>query len=155
MRSMDEIVKAIKEPDADDIFGFKASVLVCFVPFDVAKTNDFSKDDVTEQQWNEAYVPLTKENVVREMASYMTFAWGKALDHRGLSAERSVQKMGAWLWLLEDEKLIENVSYPNYGAPILRTICQKYGMPIPEETAAHRMADGLPCSESCDEGCGR
>jgi hypothetical protein len=82
----------------------------------------------------------------------MAFAWGKARDHRGISASRSVEKMRTWVWLLDDPEITAN--YQNYGAPILRAICERYGFPIPDGDDMRRMSEGEPCRDGCDEGCG-
>lgn len=75
--------------------------------------------------------PLTQEAIIEEMRSYMEFALGKAYNERGISASRSVWKYVQWLWVLEDEELLDYAedddNYPMYGLPILQKICTKYG----------------------------
>ena len=97
--------------------------------------------------------------IIADMASYMGFAWSKAEDHRGLSSARSISKMQAWLWLLGDDELYAYASgegnYPQYGAPILARISAKYGFAVPQSEGLRRMIKGLPCVESCKDGCGR
>ncbi len=66
----------------------------------------------------------------------------------------------AWLWLMEDGDTLafaeEDNNYPNYGAPILAKICEKYGFEKPESVAAQRMAQGLECDpDGCPCGCGQ
>jgi hypothetical protein len=58
----------------------------------------------------------------------MPFAWEKANDCRGLSANRSIEHMTAWLWMLGDD-LADKMDglYEYYGKPCLRAICEKYG----------------------------
>jgi len=67
----------------------------------------------------------------------VAFGWGKVRNHRGLSADRTILKMKAWLWLLGDDELeafaADYANYPQYGAPILKAICEKYDFPIPED----------------------
>ena len=72
---------------------------------------------------------LTRENVIKYMQDYMSFAWEKANDKRGISANRSIDHFKGWLWLLEDEESIEylKVNYAPYGKPGLAYICIKYG----------------------------
>jgi hypothetical protein len=65
--------------------------------------------------------------------------------------------MSAWLWLLGEEELHQfaedSKNYPQYGAPILKKICEKYGFPVPEGEAIANMSQGLSCSQYCEEGC--
>src|SRR5262249_50912769 len=50
--------------------------------------------------------PLTEDFVRKEMLSYLAFAFGKAADHRGISAARSVQKLTEYAWLLGVDELV-------------------------------------------------
>ena len=65
--------------------------------------------------------------------------------------------MRAWLWLLEDEKLLgfaqASENYPQYGAPILRKICEEYDLPQPKGNWWQRMSEGEPCEPGCVMGC--
>jgi len=138
----------------DDFLGFERSTLMEFLPFSAAKP--FLKaPEVTEEQW-ETRSPA-REVVLEEMRKYMIFALGKAADHRGLSAGRSVSRFAAWTWMLGDEEhdAINWSDYGQYGATILKAVCERYGFPIPEERTFLNMAKGLPCTPGCDEGCGR
>jgi hypothetical protein len=82
---------------------------------------------------------LSDTIVIEQMTEYMEFAVEKACDHRGLSARRSISKMRGWLWLLNDNEMLEFIkndnNYENYGAPILKKIIDKYGMKIEEATS--------------------
>lgn len=40
-----------------------------------------------------------------------------------------------------------------HGAGNLRYVCERYSLPIPDDPALQRMADGLPCDAECEEGC--
>ena len=33
--------------------------------------------------------------------------------------------------------------------------CEHFGWPIPTEQSTQNMMAGLPCSDGCEEGCGR
>lgn len=138
----------------DDLFGFTLDILAEYLAAPelqrfVKSGTDLSKHEPTPQTW---------DGIVGAMREYMEFAWDKARNHRGLSAGRSVLKMQAWLWLLGDSENLEfadkESNYPQYGAPVLRRICEAYGFPIPDYPELHRMAEGKPCRESCHEGCG-
>jgi len=157
MRTNQEIINRIKAIQPDDLFGFQIDDLLRFLPFEDAKQflSDEGVKEFANGKWNQE--PLTREGVIKIMKEYMDFALGKASDHRGLSAGRSVEHYKAWVWLLGDEDYgaINWENYPNYGAPILRQICEKYGIPFPESSTLDRMSKGLSCYEGCDEGCGR
>jgi hypothetical protein len=155
MRTRDQIAEYYKGRKRWDTLGFEAEVLLPYL--DTEHLRPFCKEgaDLSKHRAQ----PLTEPRVIREMKSYMEFAWGKVIDHRGISAGRSVQKMRAWLWLLGDDELVsfcdDERNYPQYGAPILRRICQKYKLPIPKGEMVDRMARGLACQAGCDMGCGR
>jgi len=83
-----------------------------------------------EKGFENTAIPLTKENIIKEMEDYFSFAWKKATDERGLSASRSIWKYKQWLWALEDFELLsfvlEDDNYNPYGKPILQKIKAKY-----------------------------
>ena len=126
-RTQEEIVAEIKRLQAspgEDFFGFRASDLVEYLEFENAKP--FLKDGVTEQDWIDAVGHLTPEMAIED---YMPFAWDKANNCRGLSANRSLMHMQAWLWLMnteESNKLVETMfdNYRFYGKEKLVEICK-------------------------------
>jgi hypothetical protein len=93
------------------------------------------------------------------MRDYMyRIGWEKVADHRGISTSRTIEKMTEWAWLLGDEVLIQKIQnspYAQYGAPKLKAICEHMGWPIPDSEEIQRMSEGLPCSDTCELGCGR
>lgn len=102
--------------------------------------------------------PSDAAHVLAAMIHYMDFGWSKVRDHRGISAGRTVSKMGAWIWLLgHDPRDVYNESeeWGQYGAGCLSRICARFGLPVPEGEDIERMARGEPCVDGCDEGCGR
>lgn len=126
MRTPAEIIRRIAEVEASgrDWMGIERGDLTRALPFDDAKP--FLRDGVTVEDW-EGFNPDT-ETIVGMIREYMPFAWGKANGCRGISSNRSVSHMKAWLWLLEDdlgEKL--DAIYIFFGKPCLRVICEKYG----------------------------
>ena len=155
MKTQDEIVRYYRAEKNEDILGFTAEILLSYLDFDHAK--EFLRSEADAETWNTNIVPLTTEGIIAEMEDYMAFAWGKAQDHRGISASRSVEKMIAWLWLLEDYETIKfaknDDNYKNYGAPILKKICEVYEFPIPDSEDLKNMAKGKKCRIDCDEGC--
>ena len=150
MRKYEEITTKIKEK-REEVFSFWIEVLISYLPFEYAK--EFLKD-TTEKEWEEKYfTPMDRETIIKEMYEYMEFAWGKVADHRGLSAGRSIDKMEAWIWLLEDDLVLAEIPYPYYGAPKLAAICKEYDFPIPTDDGVQNMIDGKPCTPNCQEGC--
>lgn len=127
-RTSEDIVARIKEIGPEDFFGWEGSDLVAYLPFDMAK--QFLKDDATAEQWAEDDRPTTRESVVAEIVDYMPFAWEKANDQRGISANRSISHMRAWTWLLDDgtyEKM-EALEYQHYGKEKLVSVCESLGL---------------------------
>jgi hypothetical protein len=114
-------------PTKGDLFDFGGTVLLCFLPYGVAR--EHLKPGVTEKEWESARMQPTRAVVLGEMREYIDFAFEKANGERSISALRSPQKYQAWLWLLGDEELAEEIgSYTNYGLPQLRAINAKYGL---------------------------
>lgn len=157
MKTIEQIVDRIQK-DKNDPFGFVADGLIRFVPYDAAKpllSEEAEKHYPDGMGWDAT--PLTREAVAEQMRSYMEFAWGKVYDHRGLSAGRSVVKMAAWLWLIDEDELAAEIlkpeNYPMYGAPALAIVCRKMGFPIPDDKPTQNMIEGNPCEDDCEEGC--
>lgn len=153
MRTDAEILARVREIQAEDFFGFEISDLLIRLPFAAAR--EFLKADATEDGWTVA--PRGRDALLAEMDHYAEFAWGKARDHRGISANRSVSHYRGWLWLLSDDDFgaIDWERYRNYGAPILKQICERFAFPVPADEALLRMSRGEPCEPGCGEGCGR
>jgi hypothetical protein len=152
-RTQDEIVQRIRDTRDDDWAGFRAEVLLSRLDFEHAR--EFLKPTATPAEWAKDPPP---ESVEEEARDYMAFAWGKAIGHRGISAGRSIDKIGEFLWLLgRDDTLerFEQADYAQYGAPALALACREMGWPIPEDEATQRMIRGEPCRPDCYEGCGR
>ncbi len=146
-------------------FGFHREVLVDYLSFENAKeflNKEFLNDEDSEKKWKA--LPLVREIVLAEASEYSRFGWGKIIDHRGISASRTVAKMRAWLFLLGDKEMMDicddEGKYMPYGAPILYEICKKYDWSMPdmnesagdEDGTIGKMIGGLPCSSSCS-GC--
>ena len=77
--------------------------------------------------------PWSRAAILTEMQEYLSFAFDKANDQRGLSANRSIAHYIAWTWLSGDRALSASVEreydaeYCYYGKPILRRIAEHYG----------------------------
>lgn len=131
LRTQEQIVERIKVRRDADVLGFEIEVL--YDHLDLDHLRQFLKPDAEMKDWTPE--PCTRERVLELMRDYMVFAWTKVAGHRGISAGRSVNKMGSWLWLLGDEDLevmcadVDCTHYRQYGAPILAAICEKYRTP--------------------------
>lgn len=135
----------------DDFFGFRAEVLASVLPNDALKDRAFT--------FAEGRVPRgTDEEVEAAARDYLTFAIEKIENHRGISASRSVEKLGEFAWLLGRDDVLgamDAAEYENYGAPKVREFARGMGWTWPEDDVElTRMADGLPCRDGCEEGCG-
>lgn len=131
MKTQNEIIARIKEREPDDWLGFERSKYLLYLDYDHAK--EFLKPETTAEIWGE----ISNELPLDMMKDYMSFAYMKADDERGISAHRSVQHCIAWLWLAEENDLLAEVeseynnNYRKYGKPILKMICDHYGWPWP------------------------
>lgn len=164
MRTQDEIVARLKAGVEDDLFGFATDVLLDALDFEHAQP--FLKEGVTPEQWNvkreadgfgrELQFPLLREEDLKAAAlDYLKFAWSKAQDHRGISAERSVTKLFEFCWLLGlDTQKIRAAEYRNYGCPMLKVISELLEAPLPTDAGLQRMMQGEPCTDGCESGCG-
>lgn len=157
MRTVKEIQQRILEK-SKELLSFQPEVLVRYLSLAEAKAIDMVEAQATEEEWqSQIYHENTREVILGEMRNYMaTYGWDKALNHRGISASRTIDKMEAWIWLLGDNMFAEhltNVPYTPYGGPQLKAICEQYGFPIDSSEAAVRIGRGLPCREGCNEGC--
>lgn len=149
MRTQEEIVNRMKT--IDSFLGFETEVLVTALDYEHAKP--FLKPETKLEEWKAD----TEEELLKAARDYAVFAWGKAEDHRGISANRSVAKLAEWAWLLgRDDVLLamEKAGYENYGCPKLKAFCEGMGFPVPTDEGLQRMMCGVPCSDHCDNGCG-
>jgi hypothetical protein len=168
MRTREEIIHAIETAGheggtfEDDIFGFSREVLAEFLSYeDVIAI--FGEQEFIAEDWNA--IKVTADSVRDQIIDYMEFAIIKATGHRGLSSDRSIQKMHVWIWLLGNEeytriwtKNVGQKPYKNYGAPKLMAICQEFDIAIPGYTDGEDftyMAESQPCRLGCDMGCAR
>ncbi len=158
-RSQDEIVTRIQHVKANDWdwMGTQIDDLVGYLDFAYAKP--FLNDDVTEEQWAADVVDVSAEKrPLDEARAYLSFAFDKCLDHRGISASRSLNHFRTWFWLAGDDKTLafieDDANYPQYGAPVLAKIAEVLGVALPDDEGFTRMAKGLRCNAGHDCGCG-
>lgn len=134
MKSVEKIKGKINAGFANDVFGIAFNDLVEALPFADAKEylkDEFLMKDSAEAEWESSRIK-TDDDVKARMLDYLPFAWEKAEDQRGLSADRSIRHFAAWAWLIDDEfyEKIEDMydnSYFPYGEPILEYISKKLG----------------------------
>ncbi len=115
-RSQQEIVNRMKELEREDFFGVIRGDLLYYLDFTHAKP--FLKDGVTEADWNDSRDTKPPLEVAK---NYLPFAWDKANNCRGLSANRSVNHFEAWLWLagIDGFHKVSDSEYEYYGKPVL------------------------------------
>jgi hypothetical protein len=120
MRTDTEILARIAEVKERDFFALEQTDLALCLPRELAV--DFFKDVVADWQPQ----PHDRESMIARMLDYMSFAWEKAIDKRGLSAVRSMCHYNAWVWLAGDD-LGDLTEYEFYGKDNLVRICELYG----------------------------
>ena len=106
-----EIKARIERIKGGDWMGTQQSDLIDYLPFEDAKP--FLKDGVTASEWDERKV-LPGLDAAKE---YLSFAWDKANNCRGLSAGRSLDHLKAWLWIAGHGNIVDEhfSNYDHYG----------------------------------------
>lgn len=153
-RTGEEMLARLNAVAEDDVFGFRREVLLAWMPYEQAYA--FLRSDTTAEEW--AAVVATEGDPDRAAEGYLEFAVGKILDHRGISAGRSVDKLTEYAWLLGRDDVVAAMDaepYEQYGAPKVKAFAVGMGWPWPAGDELQRMADGDPCRDGCEEGCGR
>jgi len=156
-RTQDEIVARIEELLDNDFFGSETQELLSALDFEHAK--QFLKEDATEKDW-ESY-PSDEAQLRKDAKGYLEFAIGKATDHRGLSAARSIGHYRGWVWLLEPELFagFDSAPYAPYGVPQLHAAAvvldfvDEFDRLADQHPELLNMVDGRPCEPGCVEGC--
>lgn len=124
MRTTDEVLKRIESRRPDDFLSFEWPYYLDLLTFEQAKP--FLKEDATPDGWEG---PKSLEAIRKQAIEYMLFAWEKANDQRGISANRSISHYQAWLWMLGEDwgdSLFDDYEY--YGKPQLVRICEYFGI---------------------------
>jgi hypothetical protein len=137
----------------DDLFGFRQEALLEAMEYDTVVDTDALKQDPGRDEW-------PTPDVATRAREYLVFAVGKAVDHRGISASRSIEKLDEWLWCLGEDELaarLHAADYSMYGAPKLQILAEAWQIDHEHATDPGwlRMVQGLPCRRICDAGCDR
>lgn len=158
VRTQQEILDRFRAVANLDTLGFCREVLADSMTLDTLRQAIPSIDTTGRDDY------VKPDQLEQRARDYLTFAIGKAVDHRGISASRSVDKLGEYAWLLGRDDVLQAMDaaeYAQYGAPKLKAFAEGMGWPwpgeLPEREARElaRMAEGLPCRDECGEGCGR
>lgn len=133
-RTPEEILKRIELVEERDPLGWTRPVLIASLPYEHAKP--WLKEGVTKGDWEQEIDPK------RAAIDYIDFAWEKALGERGISSNRSVDKLREWVWLSGDDALLvefEGAPYPMYGRPKLVVLTEAWA---PDKLPAVEAFDG-------------
>lgn len=123
-RTQEEILAKIKDIRDEDFFGFETSYLVLYLNYESAE--QYLKSAITEKEWEPD--KTDRESILKMMYEYMSFAWNKAINCRGISASRSMVHYSVWIWMLRDEEKFGDLEkYEYYGKDNLVKICEHYG----------------------------
>lgn len=123
----EQILARIEEVKKNDFMGFETFDLVEALDFEDARA--FLKEEVSAAEWDAR--KEKGENPETTIREYLPFAWEKANNCRGLSADRSVSHMAAWLFLAGHGTLVEPMRdlYQYYGKPCLVVVSELVGFP--------------------------
>ena len=127
----EEVDKRYDERGEGDIIGFETDEYLIYMSFDKLRT--IVKPEMSDDDLREAMSELSRDHMLDTMREYMAFAWEKANNMRGISANRSIEHYVAWTWLAGDAGLSAEIGdmawneYCYYGKPILERICNFYG----------------------------
>jgi hypothetical protein len=133
----DEIVEILDNDNEEDFLGFKRQVYLDFLPWDLAKKYFKIEYIQAVEKGEEEYSHVgSVPEATQDFLDYMVFAWMKAMDERGISASRSIQKLSAYMIVLGREdvsKILEDdSSYNPYGRPALKEACEILGISYPD-----------------------
>lgn len=131
-RSQEAILARIAEIADSDFLGWSRELLISYLDYEHAKP--FLEEGVTEAEWDPRVDPKA------DLIEYLDFAWQKALGERGISSERSIDKITQWIWLMGDLELaaaFARAPYYPYGRPMLRVVTHALA---PNKMPAHEEA---------------
>lgn len=130
MLTREQILEAVKGGrKSDSLDGRDYGRLVDFFPVEDYETFGFKLKDVADPSKVEVK-EWTRENVLAQLASDVSFGFEKALNKRGLSASAMHSVVSMWMWVLEDDLQGRGEDlYAQYGLPYLKAVALKYELP--------------------------
>ncbi len=75
-----------------------------------------------------------RETVLEQLTRDLGFAFEKALDKRGISADLMLEVVSMWVFALDDEGIRDfafDDNYAQYGLPCLKAVALHYNLPNP------------------------
>lgn len=153
-RSQDEILARFRSVTDDDAWGFRREVITDAMTLATLQAAFPAHDP---EKIAAAWEPTDVEDHAR---IYLDFAIEKILDHRSLSADRSVLKLREYAWVLGRDDVVDAMDaapYPQYGAPKVKAFADGMGWPWPDDSVElKRVAAGQLCDPAgCEMGCGQ
>lgn len=73
----------------------------------------------------------TESNIKEQLEKDLSFAFEKALNKRGISANLMYHVVTMWVEILEDTHLLQEDDYAQYGLPRMKAIAEYYGFENP------------------------
>jgi len=129
IRTQEEVVQKMLDT-VDQPLNFVPEVIVLYL----SKENLNAGLEEKVSDWTSI---TTIEETAQDFLDYLNFGWEKAFDQRGLSAGRTIDKLGAWLWLMGRDDLVKLISdeslHDPYGMPALIAVSEKLGIDIPQK----------------------
>jgi hypothetical protein len=121
-RTYEEIVEKAREVVKEDYFGWNLPDYLKYLPYDYAK--EFLTEDAKREDWSAVVTAYSINAVIKEMKSYLEFAFEKAHNERGISANRSMDHYKNWFWLIGEDDMADHIwdDYDNYGLEKLKQI---------------------------------
>jgi hypothetical protein len=154
MRTVDEVLARIEEIENTLVGSMTVDDLYEVLTYDEVKSK--LRPEVTREEWGEIH-SRSSESARRKLVRYLPFAIEKAVNHRGISASRSVSHFKNWAWLMEDSEAQEFIAdggnYAMYGVPIIKYLLSRYNVKYefssPEE---RRIFECMAKGECCGSG---
>lgn len=140
MKSQKEILRIVKEGrDSKCLDGRDYSRLADFFPVEDWDVFGF---ELKEGASHEPKI-WTRENILKKVQDDVSFGFEKALNRRGISSGFMYEVVKMWLWVLNDEELMNFDDYPMYGLPLFKAVAIKYGFnnPIGDDTGSEEEYD--------------
>lgn len=128
-RSVEEVKARFLERRKNDGFGFEVGEYPAFMDWPTLKELNILKDGAKEEDMADLWQACTEESIKAVILDYLPFAWEKANNCRGISANRSIAHFVAWFWLLGDAAFADALfdDYEFYGKPQLVRISERVG----------------------------